>query len=300
MRFTIERIRTLVLAAGVLLVMALVAFLAIGKWKIPFNRRDIPKRLGIDIQQEANGVTYTQAHEGHTIFKIHASKVDQLKNSHAELHDVQIELYGADGQSIDRIVGDAFEYDQKGGMARAAGPVEITIMRPGEKPAIASEPLAGQLTGKKAQASPAAKPPSGNGAPAAASGTDEKKAIHVKTSGLEFNQQSGIATTTNRVDFSSSQGSGSSIGATYDSQKGYLVLDHAVEMTTRTSDDGGPGADPVEIHAAHAEFDRMTQVCRLNTVAAKTRSEQANAAAATILFRDDGSVRRLDASGDSR
>ena len=297
MRITIERIRTLVLAAGVLLLVALAAFLAIGKWKIPFNRRDIPKRLGIDIQQEANGFTYTQAHAGHTLFKIHASKVVKLKNSIAQLHDVQIDLYGADGISVDRIVGDEFEYDQKGGMATAAGPVEITIMRPGEKPAIASEPLAGQLSGKKERTAPAAKPPSGSGPPAAMPDTDQKKTIHVKTSGLVFNQQSGVATTTNRVDFSSLQGSGSSIGATYDSQKGYLVLDHSVEMTTHTSDDGGPGADPVEIHAAHAEFDRVTQACRLNTVAAKTRGEQANAAAATILFRDDGSVQRLDASG---
>ena len=94
MRFTIERIRTLVLAAGVLLVVVLAAFLAVGRWKNPFNRRDIPKRLGIDIQQEANGVTYTQAHGGHTIFKIHASRVIQLKNDQATLHDVKIELYG--------------------------------------------------------------------------------------------------------------------------------------------------------------------------------------------------------------
>ncbi len=78
-RLTIERMRTLVLAAGVLLVVALVVFLAVGKWKNPFNRRDLPKRLGIEIQQEANGVTYTQAHGGHTLFKIHASKVVQLK-----------------------------------------------------------------------------------------------------------------------------------------------------------------------------------------------------------------------------
>ncbi len=66
--------RTLVLGAGVLLLVALVVFLAVGKRKNPFNRRDLPQRLGIEIQQEANGVTYTQAHGGRTLFKIHASK----------------------------------------------------------------------------------------------------------------------------------------------------------------------------------------------------------------------------------
>ena len=58
MRFTIERLRTLVLAAGVLLVVALVRVSGRGQVEEPFNLRELPKRLGIDIQQEANGVTY--------------------------------------------------------------------------------------------------------------------------------------------------------------------------------------------------------------------------------------------------
>ena len=51
MRFTIERLRTLVLGAGILLVVALVVFLVVGKWKNPLNLKELPKRLGIDIQQ---------------------------------------------------------------------------------------------------------------------------------------------------------------------------------------------------------------------------------------------------------
>ncbi len=93
-RLTIERMRTLVLAAGVLLVVALGVFLAVAKCRNPFNRRDLPKRLGIDIQQEANGVTYSHALGAHSQFKIHASKVVQLKQGIVQLHDVKIELYG--------------------------------------------------------------------------------------------------------------------------------------------------------------------------------------------------------------
>jgi len=61
--------------------------------------------------------------------------------------------------------------------------------------------------------------------------------IHVKTSGLTFDQKSGVATTSQHVDFSMVQGAGSSMGATYDSQKGVLVLDHQVELTTRRGSD---------------------------------------------------------------
>jgi len=139
-RFTIERLRTLVLAAGILLIAALVVFLAIGKWRNPFNSRDIPKRLGANIQEESNGWTYTHQERGHTLFKIHASKLVQLnvkKGNNVFLHDVRIELYGEDGSRTDSIEGDEFEYDPKSGIAKATGPVEITLMRPGTAPAIA-------------------------------------------------------------------------------------------------------------------------------------------------------------------
>src|SRR6266702_4783354 len=137
--------RALVLVGGGLLILALVAFLAVARWKARTFIKELQHRLGAKIQQEANGVTYTQAYGGHTLFKIHASKVVQLKQGgRAILHDVQIELYGEDGNRVDRIAGDEFEYDQKNGVAKAAGPVEITLMRPGEAPAVARKAIPGR------------------------------------------------------------------------------------------------------------------------------------------------------------
>jgi lipopolysaccharide export system protein LptA len=271
--------RMLVLAAGVLLVAALLVFLAVGKWKNPLNRRDLPKRLGITIQQEANGVDYTQASGGRTLFKIHASKVVQLKQGNALLHDVKIELYGEDGSRVDRIEGGEFEYDKQAGTAVAAGPVEITLMRPGVAPAVAPKATTEQAVKDKPKGAPVA-----SMAEAAARGE-----IHVKTSGLTFDQKSGVATTSQHVDFSMAQGMGSSTGATFDSQQGLLVLDRAVEMTTRR------GAETVEIHARHAEFERETRVCRLRAATASYKNGQATAGDAKILFREDGSTVRLDA-----
>jgi lipopolysaccharide export system protein LptA len=271
-RLTIERIRTLVLATGVLLVAAIAIFLAVGKWKNPLNRRDIPGRLGIDIQQEANGVTYTQSHGGRTIFKIHASRVVQLRNDRATLHDVVIELYGQNGSGTDRIVGDEFEYDQKTGTATAAGPVEITLMPPPQKPA---EQETGGRSKPPAQTSQENRPES---------------AIHVKTSGLVFNQKSGVASTDQRVEFTTAQGSGSATGASYDSDRSYLVLNRDVELTTQR------GPNPVQIRAQHAEFDRDAQICYMQQAAAQTRTERATAVEAQVVFRDDGSVERVDAA----
>jgi lipopolysaccharide export system protein LptA len=270
--------RTMVLGAGLLLLVALVVFLAIGKWKNPFNRHDIPKRLGIEIQQEANGVTYTQSHAGHTLFKIHASRVVELKHGNAQLHDVKIELYGEDGSRVDRIEGAEFEYDQKTGMATASGPVEITLMRPGVAPAVAPKAVVGEVVGSKLKGAPVA-----SVAEAAARGE-----IHVKTSGLSFDQKSGVATTSQYVSFSMLQGSGSSMGATYESENGLLLLDRAVELRTQR------GGDAIVIHAQHAEFERDSQLCRMRAASADYRNGRAEGGEATILFREDGAVNRLN------
>ena len=279
MRLTIERMRTLVLVAGALLVVALATFLIIDKLKNPFSRRDLPQRLGVDIQQEASGFSYTQSHGGHTLFRIHASRVVQLKKGNALLHDVRIDLYGADGSRVDRIEGNEFEYDQQAGKARATGPVEITLTRPDVAPAIAPNATASQAMGDKPK----------NGRLAAAAQTAARSEIHVETSGLVFDQNSGVANTSQLVEFTLAQGSGSAMGATYESQQGRLVLDRAVQLHLQR------GADMVQLRASHAEFERGDQVCRMNAAIANYRGSEAQAEEVMILFRDDGSAARLDA-----
>jgi lipopolysaccharide export system protein LptA len=276
-RLTIERMRALVLVGGGLLIVALAASLVVARWKARTFIKEIPQRLGANIQQEANGVTYTQARGGHTLFKIHASKVVQLKQGgRAILHDVLIELYGEDGNRVDRIAGDEFEYDQKNGIAKAAGPVEITLMRPGEAPAVAPRVVPERH---------AKDTPLSNAAKAASQGE-----IHVKTSGLVFDQKTGVATTAQRVEFAITQGTGSSVGAMFDSEKGQLVLDHAVELDVRH------GPEKILLHAHHAEFERDNLLCRMEGAEGSFRGAQAAAGHAELLFRDDGSAVRLDAA----
>lgn len=284
MRLTIERLRTLVLLAGGLLVAGLVVFLVRGHWKNRFNLRDIPKRLGADIERQQNDVVYTQSSHGHMIFKLKASKVVQLKkDGRALLNDVEIELYGKDGETTDRIRGKQFDWDTSAKKATAAGPVEILIMRPMATPAVA----AGVRGGKPAK--PKTPPaPLSNQARAAAESV-AKGQIDVKTSGLTFDSESGAATTAARVEFSTAQGSGSSEGATFDSGNGTLVLDHAVELNVRR------GNENVLIHAQHAEFDRDQRICTMSGADAQYRGGEAKAGQAQVLFREDGSTVRLDA-----
>ena len=108
-RFTIERLRTLLLIGGGLLVAAILIFLAAGQWTRHFLGKDLPKRLGINIEQQADGVNYTQTRKGKTIFKIHAARAVTMKgNGKTLLHDVKIDLYGEDGSRADTISGSEF------------------------------------------------------------------------------------------------------------------------------------------------------------------------------------------------
>ncbi len=277
MRITIERLRTLVLLAGVLLVAALVAFLARGKLKSRFNPAEIPHQLGLNITSDASGFTLDHAFGGRSRYRIHASKASQYKDNHVILRDVKIELYGEDGSRVDRIEGAEFDYDKQSGKAQAAGPVEITLMRPGVAPAIAPKATAAKV--EKGKPTPLA----------AAAAAAERGEIHVKTSGLVFDTASGVATTGEHVDFTMVQGSGSSLGASYDSKLGLLVLDRAVELNTVRS------GNPVAIRAQHAEFARDTHLGRLHGATAGYQDAEATAGDANILFRDDGSAVRLDA-----
>jgi lipopolysaccharide export system protein LptA len=263
MRFTIERMRTLVLAAGVLLVVALAAFLTVGKWRQLLTGSELPTKLAKNVVQESKGVTYSEAHGGHMIFRIHAASAEQLKNQHALLHGVKIEFFSKDGRSVDSISGSDFEYDQKLGVGTAQGSVEITLTRP---PTPAAD-------GAKLPEVPAA------------AGT-----VNVETSGLSFNQNTGVLTTANKVKFSMAGGNGSAVGATYDSEKGFLVLDRSVELTSMR------GGRKVIVRAQHAEFERDAQLCRLTDATTAYNGGQATAGQAKILFGKDGSAQRLDAA----
>jgi lipopolysaccharide export system protein LptA len=256
----------MVLVAGVLLLAAMAAFLVRAKLKNLVTGHDLPHRLALNIQQEAKEFTLVHAYGAHSQFRIHASREVQLRDNRVQLHDVQIELYGADGSRVDEITGDTFDYDQKSGLVIAEGPVEMVLTRPPAAPG----------TGAKDLQTLAVANPAGQ--------------IHLKTSGVTFDRDTGMVATAKPVNFTMAQGSGNAVGAMFDSQNGYLTLDHAVELTMRR------GGEPVEIGALHAECDRDSQVCTLRGAKVDYRGGKASAAEARIEFRADGTAEQLDAT----
>ena len=261
MRVTIKGLRQWVVGAAGLLLAVVAGFFFYGRYRLRQIEKDLPARLGINIQQTATGWTYSQSSGGHTLFTMKASKESQLKSGHVLLHDVDITVYGPPGSGRqDRIYGDDFDYDTNTQIAVSLGEVNIEL-------AGFSQPAAGAAS-------------------AAPSNT-----IRARTSGLTFTQKTGVADTGQPVDFQLPRAAGSSVGANYDSKSGVLVLDRQVKITTSSN---GKAA---VVQAAHATIERATMQAFLTDASLEYETEDGSADQATVHFRKDGTAERIDAQG---
>jgi lipopolysaccharide export system protein LptA len=260
----------LLVGAG-LLVMVIAAFLGYAHWRARRFLHDLPSKLGVDIQQETTGFTYSQSAgaTGKTLYTIHASKAVQRKNGKVTLHDVGIVLYGqGDEKRVDRIYGNEFEYDQNAGVIRAVGEVHIDLQAPAPTDANKGEYAKGH-----------------DGHP---EGMDERL-IHVKTSELVFLQKLGIAATDKDLEFEYNGMTGHAHGAEYSSDSGLLILQSAVKMN------GVKQGKPTVLTANHAELDRQKEQVLLThaeytVVSAEAGTRITRAGKVNAFLRKDGSV----------
>src|SRR5271170_4673218 len=267
MRITVARLRWGIVGLTCLLLLVLAGFFGYARYRLHRLAKDLPAKLGIDIQQTANGFTYSQSSKGHTFFTIHASKLVQHKNGgQAALHDVDITLYGPEGSNrADKIYGSDFDYDPQTGIALAKGEVQIDLAGLG------------------------AAPPSQTGAAGDAQG--QSNTVHVKTSGLTFNSKTGDAFTSEYMEFQTPKAAGSSTGASYNSKTGLLVLNSKVQITTSSN------GNQAVVHAAHAEMLRNSMQASLLNPVFDYQSEKSSADQAIVYFRKDGTAERIEAKG---
>ncbi|HEX4580467.1 MAG TPA: LptA/OstA family protein [Acidobacteriaceae bacterium] len=258
MRITIERLRTWILVLAGLLIAVIAGFFAFTRYKVSHFGRDLPGKLGVNIQQDANGFTFSKSQGGHTLFTLHASKLVQYKgNGRAMLHNVSITLYGKDGSRNDHVFGNDFEYDPVQGVARALGPVHLDVQ-----------------------------------APAGTRGTmPQNRTIRAETSGVVFNQKTGEANTDAPVTFSVADAQGTAVGASYDASAGVLILQKDVHFTAQLT----RGA--LVLVAEHAEFNRDTRQLALLKDDIRYAGEHNTSQEALVYFREDGTVAKADATG---
>src|ERR1700692_555494 len=226
--------------------------------------KEIPNKLGFDIKQTAAGFQFSKSDGKRTLFTIQASDLKQFKlNGSAELHKVSIVLYGRDSSRFDQIYGDDFNYDKKSGNITASGEVQIDL-----------EANPKGLTGPD------------QGTP-----KELKNPIHLKTRDLVFNQESGDASTTARVDFRTPQATGWAVGLQYSGKSNMLTFDSQIHVSLA-------GQDAASLFATHGTITRDPRVIvlehpRLERAAGTLQAEQA-----TFILGPDNNVERVLASGN--
>jgi lipopolysaccharide export system protein LptA len=264
MVFDPKRLRKLFAGGAVLVFVVALGFYLRGFVKPQETIPDTPKNIPSGVERSATGFNLSKSEGGKTLFTIHAASVQQYKEGgRAVLHDVSITVFGRNQDRSDQIYGADFAYDPAAKIVSAEGEVRIDL---------------------EAVSAMAANPANG---PAA----ETKNLIHVKTSALTFNENTGIAQTKAAIEFRVPEGNGSAVGATYDSHGGVLTLKSAVRLTstglrkaTITGQSATITKNPSKIVMQSAKVEELQRVISADKV--------------TVFLNDDNNIERVVGSGN--
>ncbi|MGA8503433.1 MAG: LPS export ABC transporter periplasmic protein LptC, partial [Candidatus Sulfotelmatobacter sp.] len=226
--------------------------------------KELPNKIGIDIKQTANGFQFSKSDGKRTLFTVQAGSLKQFQlDGSAELHNVSVILYGRDSSRFDQIYGDDFSYDKKSGNITAHGDVQIDLESN----------------------------PSGGTGPDQGTPRELKNPIHLETTDLVFNQNSGDAVTDARVDFRTPQATGWAVGVQYSGKSNTLTLVSQIHVAL-----GGPQAGTLlATHGriTHDPHQVVLENPRLERAAGTMQSEEA-----TFFLGPENEVQRILAAGN--
>ncbi len=266
MALPVSRLRRWFALSAILMIGTVAGMYFYARWRVSKAVHDIPAKIGLDIQQTAEGFSISNSREGRTQFTVSASKAVQFKEGgRAELHNVKIVIYGKDASRFDRITGDDFEFDRVSGNVSAKGTVLIDLEANPE----------GMLHSDQT-------PPE-----------QTKQPIHLETNGLVFNSKTGDASATGKVTFQTPQASGSAVGIQYVAKTGTMNLLSAVAMTVSRP-------QPVHLDADHGVITKQPRLVVLTGVHMTREGQQMESDSATFFLREDNTVDHILAEGDVR
>jgi lipopolysaccharide export system protein LptA len=260
----VSRLRRWFALGAILMVATVAGMYFYARFSLRKAVRAVPAKIGLDIQQTAEGFSISKSVEGRTLFTVSASKAVQFKGGgRAELHNVKIVIYGKDAGRFDQITGDDFEYDPASGKVSAKGTVLIDL-----------------------EANPEGMRHSDQSRP-----EQSKEPIHLATNGLVFNKNTGDASATGKVEFQTPQASGSAVGIEYLAKTGTLKLVSAVALTVSRP-------QTVQLNADRGLITKQPRQVVLAAVRLTRERQQMQADQATFFLRNDNTVDHVLAEGD--
>ncbi|HXU16421.1 MAG TPA: LptA/OstA family protein [Terriglobales bacterium] len=254
--------RWLVIAMIVVCVMVGGSYLYL-RHRVTNALKQVPGKIGIEIQQSAQQFTISKSEQGRTIFKLQAGKAVQFKQGgRAELHDVTITLYGHDSSRFDQVYGEAFDYDPQSGNVTSNGEVSIDLQSNPQGILHPDQTMPHEL----------------------------KNPIHLKTSNVVFNKNSGDAWTPAAIEFRVPQASGSAVGARYLAKETALTLESQIRIVMT-------GATPGTIFADRALLQKAPREIVLKHPRGQTPVQQAQAEELTLFLNEDNTLNHAVATG---
>src|ERR1700675_1053689 len=260
----ISRLRRWFAWGAILMITVVGGMYFFARWRLRKVVHDAPAKIGLNIQQTAEGFSISKSVLGRTQFTVSASKAVQFKEgSRADLHHVKIIVYGKDASRFDRISGEDFEFDPASRNITAKGTVLIDL-----------------------EANPEGSRNSDQAPPAR-----EREAMHVETDGLTFNKNTGNASTRGYVGFDTRQPHGSAMGMDYVAASGAMNLLSAVTMEVRSP-------RPVHLTADHGVIMKQPRQVFLTAVHVAREQQDLRSRQGTFFLRGDNTVERIVAEGD--
>jgi lipopolysaccharide export system protein LptA len=264
MPFDPKRLRKIFAGGAVFVFVVALGFILHGFFKVQEAIPDTSKNIPLGVEKSATGFNLSKSEGGKTLFTIHAASVQQYKEGgRAALHDVSITVFGRNQDRSDQIYGADFAYDPAAKVVSAEGEVRIDLEAVSALPPAAGQPPAAET----------------------------KNLIHVKTSALTFNENTGIAQTKAAIEFRVPEGSGSAVGATYDSHGGVLTLKSAVRITstgprkaTITGQSATVTKNPSRIVMQSAKVEEAQRIISADKV--------------TVFMGEDSNIERVVGSGN--
>ena len=264
MPLPVTRLRRWFAAIAILMIAVFAGMYFYARWRVSRVVHEIPTKIGLNIQQTAEGFSISKSDHGRTQFTVSASKAVQFKESgRADLHNVKIVVYGKDSNRFDQIAGDDFEFDPKSGDVTATGRVLIDLQANPEGI-------------KNADQAPPSQP---------------GKSIHLESDGLVFNKNTGNASASGKVTFATPEASGSAVGVDYVAGTGTMTLRSSVEIAVNRK-------QPFHLRAAHGVITKGPARIVLDTVTLNREDERLQSEHATFFLRNDNTVERILAEGD--
>jgi lipopolysaccharide export system protein LptA len=175
-------------------------------WQTRLLHMAMPPAVPSSILQQSAVFSFSKVTGNRTEFTIRASHATQFnQGGRAVLQDVWLTAYGRDGNRLDNLRTHVCEYFESYGRMTCAGEVEIDLESAQDAQAHAARP-------GKSDADP--------------------NVIHIVTSNISFDRNSGVATTPAPLQFHFAQIEGRAVGFRYDAGQGEARLLHDVALTS--------------------------------------------------------------------